>query len=86
VGGNEIFSPCLHQKSRFANKEPAHEKVRARYQSMVDELRLDPRIRSEVVVFEVSSETATGNESEEEFAYLDDIHHYAGVLVIFRRG
>ena len=36
-------------------------------------------------MFEVSRMTMTGNEPEEEAAHLGDIHHYAGVLVIFRR-
>lgn len=68
-----------------ADKELAHEKVRSRYEVMIDGLRIDSRIGTEVAVFDASSVTATGNEAEEEAAYLDDIHHYAGVLVIFRR-
>lgn len=68
-----------------ADKDAAHGKVRSRYQAIIDELRLDPRLTSEIVVFDASCVTATGNETQEEFAYLDDIHHFVGVLVIFRR-
>jgi hypothetical protein len=40
--------------------------------------------RKEVVIFEVSSMTMNGNEPKEA-ACLDDIQHYAGMIVIFRR-
>lgn len=68
-----------------SDKDAANKKISSRYQNIVNNLNIDSRISAEIVVFEASSELATGNESPEDFFYLDNIHYHAGVLVIFRR-